>query len=179
MKTIKIISTVSLALLSFCSISVRATEKDESVVYLGSGSAKGGDSKTVSTKKPITFGYLRLSNTSDRVWGMDISSEGTMLNSTWGQDNEVKQATSFNLLVGTNLGKTENSRFDTALILGMREKSKSCPPSNLGYQCYADSKPNTSYGFNSGLALTWTYKSALLGLRATGESTQFLAGIRF
>lgn len=156
-----------------------ADENGQNVIYLGSGSAKSGNPSVTSNKTPVTLGYLRLSNTTDTVWGADISGEGTMLDSSWGQNRAVKQATSFNILLGKNLGKTENSRFDASLILGAREKTRSCPASYLGYQCYADTKPNTSYGFNSGVALTWAYKSVLLGLRATGESTQILLGYRY
>ena len=159
--------------------SATADENGQNVIYLGSGSAKSGDPTTTSNKSPFTVGYLRLSNSTDTVIGGDISGEGTMLDSSWGQNHAVKQATSFNLLLGRNLGKTENSRFDASLILGAKEKTRSCPASYLGYQCYADAKPNTSYGFNSGVALTWTYKSALIGLRATGESTQAIIGYRF
>lgn len=173
----KSIIFLGLTLLAF--ISAKADENGQNVIYLGSGSAKSGNPTTTSSKSPFTVGYLRLSNSTDTVIGGDISGEGTMLDSSWGQNHAVKQATSFNLLLGKNLGKTENSRFDASLILGAKEKTRSCPASYLGYQCYADAKPNTSYGFNSGVALTWTYKSALIGLRATGESTQMLLGYRF
>ena len=170
---------ISALILAFFVCGAQADENGQNVIYLGSGSAKSGNSTTTSNKAPLTVGYLRLSNSSDTVFGADISGEGTMLDSTWGRSHTVKQATSFNLLVGRNLGKTENSRFDASLILGMKEKTQSCASSYLGYQCYADAKPNTSYGFNSGVALTWTYKSALVGLRATGESTQLMVGYRF
>ncbi len=167
------------SLILFCTLSVFAGEQAENVIYIGSGSAKSGDPTVTSNKSPFTLGYLKLSNTVNSVWGVDFSGEGTLLDSTWGQNQAVKQATSFNLLLGKNIGKTENSRFDASLILGMRHKTKSCPSSYLGFQCYADSKPDVSYGFNSGVALTWSYSSVLVGVRATGESTQLMLGYRF
>jgi hypothetical protein len=156
-----------------------ANNDGENVIYLGSGPAKSGNPSTTTSKSPFTLGYLRLSNTRDVVWGFDISGEGTMLDSTWGQNNAVKQATSYNLLIGKNLGKTESSRFDLAFIAGIREKTSDCPSSYLGYQCYANSKPNTTNAFNYGAALTWSYKGFMLGARATGESTQAIMGVRF
>jgi len=176
MKFNKIFTIFSIVL---ATSSAYADGNGQNVIYLGSGSAKSGDPTTTSSKSPFTIGYLRLSNSSDTVIGGDISGEGTLLDSSWGQNRAVKQATSFNILLGKNLGKTENSRFDASLILGAKEKTRSCPASYLGYQCYADAKPDTSYGFNSGVALTWTYKSVLVGLRATGESTQAVMGYRF
>jgi hypothetical protein len=156
-----------------------ADESGENVIYFGAGPAKSSNSFNNSGDNSLSLGYLRLSNSSDMVWGVDFSGEGTMRDSTGNNYNTVQQATSFNFLIGRNLIRNESSRFDTALIVGMREKTSECPKSYLGYQCYADTDPNKSYGLNYGLALTWTYKSVMLGVRATGESTQALLGLRF
>ena len=102
-----------------------------------------------------------------------------MLDSTYRQNKAVKQGMSFNLLLGTNLAKTELSRFDVAVLLGARQKTTDCPSSYLGYQCYADAEPDMKYGFNYGAVLTWSFKSVMVGIRATGESTQALIGMRF
>jgi len=169
---------ISVALLAVVSIANAATN-GENVIYLGGGAAESGPIATTSNKSPFTVGYLKLSNTRDFVWGLDVSGEGTKLDSTWGQTNAVKQANSFNFLFGKNIGKTENSRYDASLIAGFRHKTSSCPSSYLGYQCYANSEPKTTYAFNYGIALTWSYKSLMLGVRATGESKQALVGIRF
>ncbi len=164
---------------SVCALSSAFADTDgQNVIYVGSGTAKNNNTTTKSSN-PATLGYLRVSNTSDTVWGLDVSGEGTMLDSTWGQRNSAKQATAFNFLIGKNLNKTENSRIDAAFIAGIREKTSSCPSSYLGYQCYADQKPDTSYGFNGGIALTWIYKSFMVGARFTGESKQALVGIKF
>jgi hypothetical protein len=160
-----------------------AADGDRSgVVYLGAGPAKSDSSITTDNNgpTPVTLGFLHTSKTSDAVWGLDIAREGIMLDSTWGRTNAVKSSTSFNLLVGRNLGRPGvNSRLDAALILGARQKTRSCPASYLGYQCYADSEPDTDYGLNYGAVLTWSYSRVVFGVRATGESTQALFGGSF
>jgi hypothetical protein len=156
-----------------------ADESGENVIYFGAGPAKSGNQFDNSGDNPMSLGYLRLSNASDAVWGLDFGGEGTMRDSTGNNYNKALQATSFNFLIGRNIARSESSRFDTALILGMREKTSECAKSYLGYQCYADTAPNKSYGLNYGLALTWAYKNVMLGVRATGESTQALLGLRF
>lgn len=162
---------------SVCALST-AHADSQNVFYFGAGAAKKTGAATQSSS-PAALGFLRLSHTTDSVWGLDVSSEGTMLDSTWGQVNAARQATAFNILLGKNLNRTDNARLDAMLIAGIRETASSCPPSYLGYQCYADQKPETSYAFNGGLALTWTYKDFMFGARVTGESTQALVGFRF
>jgi hypothetical protein len=157
---------------------VNADENGPNIVYLGVGAAKSGTSYD-SNKAPISIGYLNIANPSGTVWGGDISGEGTMLDSTWGQNKAVNQATSFNFIFGKNISKTEDYRFDGSLLIGIREKTSDCPKSYLGYQCYAASTPSTSYGVNYGLVLALTYKQIMLGVLATGESTQGLLGLRF
>ena len=105
--------------------------------------------------------------------------EGTRLDSHWGTNNNVNQATSFNILLGKNLAKVEDLRFAGAAIIGLREASKDCPRSYLGYQCYADTRPETKYDLNYGILLTMLYKRLMVGIRATGESTQALIGFGF
>lgn len=159
-----------------CNLNLAHAEM-EHIIYLGSGKAKSGDLEFDG--KPFSIGYLLLLNNTSFIFGVDVSKEGTMLNSTWGQTNALDQATSFNLLLGRNLTKNEKSRFDTALIMGTREKTASCPRSYLGYQCYANQSPDTTYDFNYGALLAYSYSSALVGLRVTGESTQGILGLRF
>jgi hypothetical protein len=156
-----------------------ATDDGENIIYFGAGGSRGGHSLGNGGGTAISLGYLRVSNASNIVWGADVSGEGTMLDSTGGNTNKAKRATSFNLLAGANIGKYESNRFDAALVLGAREKTSHCPNSYLGYQCYANSDPKNSYDVNYGLVLTWAYKSVMLGVRATGESTQALFGFRF
>ncbi len=155
-----------------------AGEPGTSIIYLGGGAGDSGDYYK-SSRPPVTLGILNISNQRGSVWGVDISGEGTMLNSTGGRYNAVEQGTSFNLLLGSNMSKSEDSRFDAAFLVGMRRTELSCPRSYLGYQCYADESPKSSYGFNYGALLAVTYKSLMFGVRATGESAQALLGFRF
>ncbi len=148
-----------------------------SIVYVGAGAA-AKDDLTKSTEAPVSFGFLSVSNASDTVWGLDFSGEGTKLESN-GTRTTVKQGWSYNLALGKNITKGENTRFDAAFLVGMRTTSSTCPTSYLGYQCYADEPPKNSYGFNYGVLATMTYKSVMFGLRATGESAQALIGFRF
>ena len=153
------------------------SKDDEHLVYVGLGSAQTGDSLKSNTA-PSSIGYMHFSNTKDFIWGLDLGGEGTMLESK-GATTTIKQSTSFNFLMGKNFSKTENNRFDMAFLFGMRQSSSTCPTSYLGYECYADQPPQTRYSINFGGVATFTYKSVMLGLRATGESTQALIGIRF
>jgi len=166
-----------LALLA-AAILTDANAIEENNIYIGTGPAKTGI-PTTSNKAPITLGYIRQSKTTSTVWGIDISGEGTLLDSTWGQNNAVKQATSFNVLIGKNMRDSQISRLDIAFVAGLKEKSKDCPASYLGYQCYEDSAPNTTREFNYGGILSWSYQKLMVGVRATGESNQLLIGVRF
>ncbi len=157
---------------------VHANENDKNVIYIGGGSAQSGN-PLKSSATPGSIGYLRLSNENDAVIGFDVGGEGTLLDSTWGQRSAVKQANSYNLLVGKNLMKNESSRFDATFLVGMRRSTTSCPSSYLGYQCYADAAPDNKYDLNYGLVLAVSYKSVMVGVRATGESAQALLGLRF
>lgn len=162
--------------LTFTAVS-SADDNTSHAIYLGGGSSSNS-LDSASNKSAFSIGYLNLSSARDVVWGVDISGEGNKYDSTWGYDS-IQQATSYNFLIGRNISRTENSRFDAAVIMGIREDSSSCPRSYIGFQCYADQSPDISYAFNYGLALTWSYKSLLLGVRATGESTQAMIGVRF
>lgn len=155
----------------------QADEDSKSVIYLGMGSADTGN-RLKSNEAPKSIGYFSAKNSSDGIFGVDFSGEGTKLESTGGVTT-VKQSTSFNFLVGKNLSRGENSRFDAAFLIGMRAASSTCPSSYLGYQCYANEPPKTSYEVNYGAVLTMTFNSFLIGARITGESAQALIGVRF
>ena len=169
------------AILCLLAISaVSTTHANESIVYVGIGSAKSNSSSGgTSDKNPFSLGYINISEVRNTIWGLDFSKEGTLLDSTYGQNKAVSQGMSFNLLLGPNLGRTEFGRFDVAVLIGARQKTTDCPSSYLGYQCYADAAPNTSYAFNYGAVLTWSFKSVMVGIRATGASTQALVGFSF
>ena len=169
----EIIKSVVLCAAAMATFQSHANENGENVIYLGGGSSKT-DSYGKSSGTAVTLGFIKQSNTSDTFFGGDISGEGTKYH-----NGSPEKSTTFNLLMGKNLSKNENGRFDGALLLGFREKSSSCPTSYIGYRCYADSEPSTKYGANFGALLTYTHKSLLLGLRATGESKQLIVGFKY
>ena len=127
---------------------------------------------------PFVVGFLHQPAASQFVFGFDFAGEGEMLDSTYG-GNEVRQALSYNLLLGSNLMRDGNFRVDAGVLLGLRESFADCPDSFLGYQCYADEAPDTEYDANFGAFIGVSFDGIMLGLRGTGESTQGLLGLRF
>ena len=154
-----------------------ANENGNTIVYIGAGS-NTGDKPTTGTSTPFTIGFLNLSS-GERIWGLDIAGEGVVIDSTWGMNKALTQSSSLNLIFGKPLNTSMNSRLDGGLLVGMRRKTSDCPRSSLGYQCYADSSPNTTYDLNYGGLITWTSNSLMLGVRLTGASSQLLVGYRF
>jgi hypothetical protein len=169
----KLIKSAVLCIVALTTFHSYANENGENVIYLGGGSSKT-DSYGKSSGTAVTLGFIKQSNASDTFFGGDISGEGTKYH-----NGNPEKSTSFNLIIGKNLNKTENGRFDGGLLIGFREKSSSCPTSYIGYQCYADSEPSTKYGANFGALLTYTHKSLILGIRATGESKQLIVGFKY
>jgi hypothetical protein len=155
-----------------------ATDPGSGLLYFGAGPSRS-DSALESDRTPFSLGFLRVSPASDSVFGLDVAGEGTRLNSTWGQTRAVKQGGSINFLFGRNLSRSATSRFDAAFLIGARHKTAECPPSYVGYQCYADRDPDVSYGINYGVLLAWTQQRLMIGIRATGESAQGLIGFSF
>lgn len=178
MKLIKVVfATVAILGATVASAAENAAE-NKSVFYVGAGPAKSA-SPTVNGSTPMSIGFMTKFADSTMVWGLDLAGEGTMLDSTWGQSQLPARAMSYNLLLGNNITQNENSSFNVAVLAGMREATADCPASFLGYQCYANTTPTTNYVFNYGAVVTWSYKSLVLGVRATGASTQGLLGLSF
>ncbi len=146
--------------------------------YLAGGKARH-DGPLEVDDTPFALGVTHQLQGRKLILGFDIGREGTMLDSTWGQDEALRQATSYNLLVGGNIVDNGRFRTDLALLLGARESFADCADSYLGYQCYADAEPETEYKGNFGALLTVSYDRLTVGLRATSESTQVLGGFRF
>lgn len=146
--------------------------------YVGGGQAVKGDPQK-NDDMPFSFGIMHQAPANKFIMGLDVGFEGTMIDSTWGQDRSLSQGTSFNVLVGGNLVDSGRFKTNAALLLGMRKSVADCPASFLGFQCYADTDPIFTYEVNFGAVVTMSFDKVLLGVRATGESTQLLAGIRF
>ena len=115
----KIISFVLSAVFLTVSSQAHADANGDNILYAGSGSGKDAGSKAYS------IGYLRVSNSADKVWGLDVGGEGYMEDSTWGNYKASKQATSFNVLFGKNLHNGDDYRLDGTFLAGVREKSSS------------------------------------------------------
>ena len=148
------------------------------VFYVGFGSSSGGDNE--NNDMPWSLGILHNSPTSDRVYGFDISGEGTMLDSTYGGNDDLSQGFSFNFLYGFDISQNKNGKLSAGAILGFIETEADCPDSYLGYQCYADTKPDYEYSFNGGGFLNYSLNESVnLGLRATSNSTQLTFGFKF
>lgn len=145
-------------------------------IYVGTGSVDSGDPNK-SDHTPWSLGYF-VSGTNN-FFGIDIAGEGTSLNNTSGKVNVVEQAFSMNLIAGRNLYIGNNWRAGLGVLVGFRDTGKSCPDSYLGYECYADQKPKTEHDINYGTILHLKFKQALVGIRASGESTQMILGVAF
>ena len=154
-----------------------STAYADGIIYFSGGSAETA-SATVNGDTPMSIGYLALRD-EGAFFGFDIGAEGTVLDSTYSQTNKPNQAYSFNVILGTNISEQGKHRFDVGAIAGIREKTKDCPSSYLGYACYANTKPDTQYTANFGALITYSYDKLTIGLRATGESTQLLLGVKF
>jgi hypothetical protein len=148
------------------------------VFYIGVGSSSGSDDENDDT--PWSLGFLHNSPTSNKVYGFDVSGEGTMLDSTYGGYDDLAQGFSFNFLYGIDVSKNQNDKISVGLLIGLIEEEQDCPDSYLGYQCYADESPDTDYGFNGGGFINYSVNESLnLGLRATSNSTQLTIGFKF
>lgn len=178
LKSLPIMKKLLLLLSFLASSSVFAQKIPTNILYVGSGVSV--DKSVFATKdRPYSIGYISTYEDSSAVWGIDLAQEGTELNSTWGQKNSITSGTSINLLIGRNISQDQNYRLDVALLAGARSKSQECPKSYLGFQCYADAKPDVSYAFNYGAVIALSYKNFTIGTRLTAESRQLLLGFRF
>lgn len=161
------------AVLALTVSAARANEDGHHLLYAGGGASTrtqpGG-----GAEKPFVLGYARLKAANQTFLGLDVSGEGVMLH-----NNVPEQAFSVNLIVGRNLFSWDDFRIDLSVLGGVRTKSSKCPSSYIGNSCYANAEPSYEYGFNYGAAIFWSHKKFMLGLRATGVSTQALLGLKF
>lgn len=169
-------AAMPLALLLASAAGAQAPSTGQTVIYGGAGRNLEDEAGIGAT--PLALGVLRQSDASRLVFGFDLAGEGTMLDSTYG-DDEFRQALSFNVLVGAKLSGNAGTRLDAGLLLGMRQTTADCPDSYLGFQCYADQPPEVEYEVNYGAMVGVSTGRVMFGLRATGESVQGLVGLRF
>lgn len=151
------------------------TSNSAGLVLLGVGSNADDDDYS-SDSTAWSLGYLAPNSGSGYRWGFDISGEGTLLDSTYNQNEAIDSGFSFNLLVGGDVA----SNFSAGVLLGAIETSQDCArQSYIGFQCYADEDPESSYDFNYGVFGIYHIGGVALGARITGESQQLTIGFSF
>lgn len=147
-------------------------------LYLGAGSMEAATA-TMEAARPFAFGGLTQPDPDTRTfYGIDFGFEGIMLDSTYGQQDVPKQGSSINGIVGRSFG-SESFAFDFGLLVGSRQTERSCPPSGVGYQCYADQDPDVSYAINYGALATLNFNDFFVGIRTTEVSQQTIIGVSF
>lgn len=147
-----------------------STVADSRIFLLGAGT----NSEDLAPSTSWSLGFIGKND--DSWWGLDIAGEGYSLDSTYNQNEDVDSGFSLNLL----WGKEVSENIILMGLLGARDKSSDCDAqSYIGYQCYADSEPEVSYGINYGLQGIYQLDSFTLGLRLTGESSQLTLGFKY
>lgn len=172
------IKVLIVGLLLIVQPSFAQSNHSDNSLYVGMGSADDSNPYE-SDETPWAVGWVSHSQDSNASWGFEIAGEGTMLDSTYDNDNAIKQAISFNLIGAINLSTAPDWRVDLGLLAGVRQTAKDCPDSYLGFQCYADQPPDTDYSFNSGGVLFIGYELLSIGFRTTGESNMVTLGVNF
>jgi hypothetical protein len=129
---------------------------------------------------PFSLGFMHKPANKVLLVGFDLAGEGTKLDSTFNKTNDPTQSISLNLIVGANVVDNGHFRANAALLIGIRESATYCDADSfLGLECYAGADPYTDYKANFGGVITVSFDQWTLGLRATGESAQIIAGISF
>ena len=147
-------------------------------VYFGAGSVEPATA-TMDAARPLSIGFLTLPDPDTGIfYGVDLGIEGIMLDSTYGRYKVPEQGVSFNGIVGRSFG-SESFAFDFGLLVGSRQTERSCPPSGVGYQCYADQDPDVSYAINYGALATLNFNDFFVGIRTTEVSQQTIIGVSF
>jgi hypothetical protein len=144
---------------------VHARDTSDTVYYMGGGASKP------STDAAFSVGFVSLPHHDGIMWGLDFGSEGVLSN--------TNPASTFNALIGKNIGYMDHSRLDAFLMIGGKTTDSSCPSAQATQTCNAEIQPSTTYGVNAGLALMWTHPAFMLGARLTGLSAQVLLGLKY
>ena len=89
-----------------------------------------------------------------------------MLDSTNGNTDVPGQAIAFNGIVGTALAPPllgDRAFIEGAFLLGLRQSTISCPPSQIGFRCFADREPDRDFDLNVGGMLMVNLNNLSLG----------------
>ena len=118
----------------------------------------------------------------EKQWaiGADFGIEGKQVDRT-GDRVKEESGLSFNLLVGIAAVETEHWRVVPFGLIGARRYKVTCPAgqSYLGYQCYADTDPESHWKLNYGGGVMVHFDRIALGVRLTGESKTAIVGLNF
>ena len=98
-------------LLLFVQASFAQAPNSSNSLFLGIGSADESNPYE-SDDTPWALGWVHHSAGSNASWGIDIAGEGTMLDSTYDNNDAIKQALSFNIIGATNLTRAPDWRVD-------------------------------------------------------------------
>lgn len=171
--TIKLIATLIVGSVNL----VHAQSLPDVTVYGGTGTNRESAFTpwTVGTLFTATRGNINGNVTG----GFDVSGEGVSVDNTGGTFNGVKQGIAVNGLLGTRQNIGRGVRYAVVGLIGIRRTGERCDRSYLGFRCYADDQPEVSYAVNYGMLGYVSYKKTMVGVRVTGQSTQFIVGATF
>lgn len=145
-----------LAMLSFAPF---ANADGLTYIGLGKGKAEGSHTNKVPwAKDAVTVGYIQLNNP-NYLWGFDIGKEGSSQKSV-AVGAQIEQRRTINGIIGKNMSKGSNTRFDLGLIGGIAMEQGS-------------SKANL------GAIAMYGYGKIHFGLRVTKFSNQIVIGYKF
>lgn len=162
---------IILTILLFSASSIASTETDTRLWFVGAGN----NAEELAPSTSWSLGFIG-ENNGEYWWGFDIAGEGYSLDSTYNQNEDLDSALSLNFM----WGKEISENFILLGVIGARDKTSECESqSYLGYQCYADSDPDVSYGVNYGIHSIYQFEKMTLGLRLTGESSQLTLGFKY
>ena len=128
----------------------------------------------------ITGGLGFLQVRSRFALGLDFGIEGKQEDQTFG-DKSIKNARSFNMLLGLPVFRNETFQIVSFTLLGVRTYKTTCPSgeSYLGFQCYADYEPEQHWTVSYGGGVVLDVDPMVVGVRVTGQSVAGIAGVNF
>lgn len=167
-----------IATIAICVALATVAQGETRGAFYGGAGLNNDSAQLQLDETPFVLGVLFYPTGHSFVLGFDIAGEGEMFDSTFGA-NDLRQAYSFNAVIGANLYRSEQARTDISAVIGFREAFADCPDSFIGFQCYADQPPETDYTMNYGALLSFNYNNGVIGLRVTDQSAQAILGLNF
>ncbi len=140
-----------------------------------------GDSEPEHADAGTTYALGAILHTGEGFFfGGDLGFEGVEIDTRGGRSPEASRSLSYNGIVGRSIGDGQSSpRVSLGVMLGFYQTAVTCPPSNLGFDCYANFEPETSSDLTIGLLAMADMGGFAFGLRATELSQQIVVGLSF